>query len=376
VIVDGPSVTALQARGRLVKTVIYAPLLADLKGVRTRHGDYRESDLEKRLNKPQIVGDVVTHWLRLAGGRQTLVYAVTVAHAIAIRDAFRAMGIKAEYVCGRTLPEERAAILAMLAAGEITVVVNCGVLTKGFDCPPVSRIQVARPTKSMVLWRQILGRGLRSHPDKANCLVIDHGGMTHELGLPEDEIRWTLDPDKQAVNVTNNARATDQNGNRFIECSQCSAMRRVDAACDACGYYPPPARPEDVTIINGDLGLVDRTSRLPAEREWTLEIGRTFYREVLRYASEMGKSPGLAYYKYLEKFPTAAKPPYEWKRLAPLPPSPECGFETDRQPDLSIGPGTHMSSVQSTSPRIADRCEANFRTSWHPAAGSEAQPRA
>jgi hypothetical protein len=51
-------------------------------------------------------------------------------------------------------------------------------------------------------------------------------------------------------------------------------------------------------------------------------------------------------------------------------------LETGRQPDLSIGPGTHMSSVQSTSPRIADRCEANFRTSWRPAAGSEAQPRA
>jgi superfamily II DNA or RNA helicase len=320
IIVSGPSVKRLQELKRLVPTVTYAPLLGDLNGVRTRKGDYVEADLEKRLNKPQIVGDVVSHWLRLAQGRLTLVYAVTIAHAIAIRDAFRAAGIRCEYVCGKTLPEERAAILAMLAAGEITVVVNVGVLTKGFDCPPASCIQVARPTKSVVLWLQIIGRGLRSHPGKENCVVIDHGGMANTLGLAEDEYLWTLKEDEAVVNVTASSDR-DHHGDRFVECSQCSAQRRAEAACDVCGYYPPPAKPEDVIILNGDLGLVDRSTRMPEARDWTPAQRQEFYQMLLAIRREQGKPVGAAYYAYREKFPDAPKPPYAWTQLPSVEPS-------------------------------------------------------
>jgi superfamily II DNA or RNA helicase len=301
-IVAGPTVHELVDLGRLVPTRFYAPVNPDLAGVRTRQGEYVTADLEDRLNRPKIVGDIAENLLKYGERRQTIIYAVSVGHAVAIRDALRDVGVRAEYVCGATPEDERAALLAMLAGGEIQVIVNCMVLVEGFDCPPVSCIVLARPTKSLVLYIQMVGRGLRAHDGKADCIVIDHSGAVFRHGMPDDEIAWVLSPDDKAVNTTHERRQSDYNGNRIVECSQCGAMRTAGEPCDACGFYPPQ-RPKHVAHVNGDLGLVDRQRRVRPQ-DWSHDQRMDFWGQLAGIAEERGYKAGWVAHKFKEKFGT------------------------------------------------------------------------
>ena len=88
VLVETPQVEELIKLGHLVGTKVYAPSTPDLKGVRTRQGDYVENELAERMDRAELVGDIVTHWLRLAERRKTVVFATSVAHTVHIRDEF------------------------------------------------------------------------------------------------------------------------------------------------------------------------------------------------------------------------------------------------------------------------------------------------
>ena len=130
--IECPQVQELIDLGFLVGTVIYAPVKDTdrlLRGVRTEKGDYVTSQLEQRMNTDQLVGDIVTHWLKYGEGRRTVCFAVDVAHSVHIRDEFVRAGIRAEHLDGTTSIPEREAILARLASGETQVVTEL----HGFD---------------------------------------------------------------------------------------------------------------------------------------------------------------------------------------------------------------------------------------------------
>src|SRR5215831_7860323 len=139
-----------------------------------------------------------------------------------------------------TLKDERDATLAQLARGEITVVANCMVLTEGWDCPDVGCIVLARPTKSMGLFRQMIGRVLRPAPWKPDAIVIDHAGCVYRHGFAEDHVEWRLEPDKPAGANKTAAAYEGEIGSRIIECSNCSALRTAGEACSHCGFKPEP----------------------------------------------------------------------------------------------------------------------------------------
>ena len=193
-IIEAPQVPDLIEQGYLVPTLCYAPVDPDLRGVKTQAGDYAVEQLERRMNTDQLVGDIVSHWYRLGQNRPTVVFAVGVAHSIHLRDEFLKSGVKAEHIDGDTPKDERDAILQRLAAGETTVVTNCMVLTEGWDCPEVGCTILARPTKSMGLFRQMVGRVLRPAPGKVNAIVLDHSGAVFRHGLPEDHVEWSFRP--------------------------------------------------------------------------------------------------------------------------------------------------------------------------------------
>jgi superfamily II DNA or RNA helicase len=152
-LVECPSVAELIAGGYLVGTKVYAPATPDLSGVHVRRGDYAEAELAARMNTAKLVGDVVEHWCRLAEHRPTVVFAVDRAHSVHLRNEFRRAGVLAEHLDGATPIEERDRILAQLATGSIDLVSNCMVLTEGWDQPNVSCLVLARPTKSLGLYR-------------------------------------------------------------------------------------------------------------------------------------------------------------------------------------------------------------------------------
>jgi superfamily II DNA or RNA helicase len=172
--IEGPQTAKLIELGALVPAKVFAPVYRDVAtGVGVAQGDYVISALSRRMNTDDLVGDIVTEWLAHGESRPTVAFSVDVDHAVHIRDRFRHAGVVAEYVCGSTPLGEREQILAALGLGEVKVVANCMVLTEGWDCPPVSCIILARPTRQLGLYRQMAGRGLRPCEGKIDCVFLD-----------------------------------------------------------------------------------------------------------------------------------------------------------------------------------------------------------
>jgi DNA repair protein RadD len=294
--VECPPVQALIDQGFLVPTKVYAPSTPDLTGVRVERGDYVESQLAERMDQAKLVGDIVEHWHRLADNRKTVVFATGVAHSIHIRDEFRRSGVLAEHIDGNTPADERDDILARLSRGEVELVTNCMVLTEGWDQPDVACIVLARPTKSMGLYRQMIGRVLRPAPGKEYALVLDHAGATWQHGLVEEPVIWTLDQDRRAENPVQTARSRHA-APTLTACPECSAIRTSGQPCPACSWRPQP-KPRRVDVIDGDLAHIERNGKVTA----TGLDKRRFYAELLWICREKGWKTGAAAHKFKQKF--------------------------------------------------------------------------
>jgi superfamily II DNA or RNA helicase len=198
VLIECPPVAELIDGRFLVGTTVYAPFLPDLSGVKVERGDYVERQLAERVDRPELVGDIVSHWHRLAEGRRTIVFASSVGHSVHLRDEFRRSSVLAEHIDGTTPTNIREGILSALAVGNVEVLTNYGVLTEGWDSPTVSCVVLARPTKHHGLFRQMVGRVLRPSPGKTDALVLDHAGAVFEHGFIEEPVTWTLSPSRRA----------------------------------------------------------------------------------------------------------------------------------------------------------------------------------
>lgn len=157
------SIDGLIEQGFLVDADVYAPYDPDLSGVKTVAGDYNEKQLGDAMNKPKMVGDIVTHWLKLANGLPTVCFATNILHSQSIAAEFVKCGIAAEHISCKTPDAERLEILARVASGETKVICNAMLLTTGWDLPACRCMILARPTKSLVTYVQMVGRILRPH---------------------------------------------------------------------------------------------------------------------------------------------------------------------------------------------------------------------
>jgi superfamily II DNA or RNA helicase len=155
----------------------------DLSRVKTRMGDFVTSHLSQAVNiapRNDLVVEVFRSKLK---DRQTLCFCVDVAHTRSVADAFNAAGIPAAAVSGEMDRGARAKVLEDFHAGRIQILANCMVLTEGYDEPSVSGIILARPTKSALLYTQMIGRGTRLHPGKQNVTIIDIVDLTRDHTL-------------------------------------------------------------------------------------------------------------------------------------------------------------------------------------------------
>lgn len=153
------------------------------KGLKTQGGDFQSGELADRLTDSMAPELVAKAYAEHAGERSGLVFTPNVDSAYVFADAFRAQGISAEVVHGALPMEERRLLIKRLESGDVQVLVNCMVLTEGFDSPIVSCVVVARPTKSAPLYQQMVGRGLRLFDGQEDCLVLDVVGISQQHGL-------------------------------------------------------------------------------------------------------------------------------------------------------------------------------------------------
>ena len=312
--IECPQVADLIVGGFLVKSRVYAPVDPDLRGVRAQQGDYVVGQLERRMNTDALVGDIVEHWLKYGERHRTVCFAVGIEHSVHIRNEFVHAGVRAEHLDGTTPIAEREAILARLASGETEVVSNCMVLTEGWDMPAVGCCILARPTKQMSLYRQMVGRVLRPDDGKPDAVILDHSGAVYRHGLPEDHVEWTLAVDRRAVNPAQQKRERGE-APKLRECPSCKAVMIVPP-CGACGWQLQP-RGRAVDFEDGELGLVSRGKAIaPIYSETDRRI---FFQQLRSVQQTKGYKKGWAAHKYREKF--GDFPPWSYNELPPAIPT-------------------------------------------------------
>ena len=259
------TVPELIEMGFLSEFVTYAPSVPSLKGVKTQGGDYAVAELEKVMGNAAIMGDIVKHWFKYALNRQTLAFCPTRANSRALVELFKAAGVSAAHIDGETDRAERTEIIRAYRAGEIQVLCNVAVLTKGFDAPETSCVILARPTKSLALHIQICGRGLRTAAGKDHCIFLDHSGNMIRLGLPDQELPTTLDAgDIKRSESTRKEKA-------LIPCEFCHHLTNK-VVCPKCGEARQPRffgeRKEQIEAVEGELFYLP-TVKAPQEPKYS-----------------------------------------------------------------------------------------------------------
>jgi hypothetical protein len=173
------------------------------------------------------------------------------------------------------------------------------VLTEGWDMPEVGTCILARPTKKMGLYRQMIGRVLRPADGKPDAIILDHSGAVFKHGFAEDPVAWSLDPDSRAEAPAHQKRLDRGYCSRLLECSQCGSIRVAGDPCSHCGFLPAPP-PKAVPIAEGELGLVKNGVARPPAYD---PAERTRWHAMLAYiANERGYARGWIAHKFKEKF--------------------------------------------------------------------------
>lgn len=204
---------------------------ADTSNLHLRGGEFIAGEVEALMGEDSLVrsacAEIVEH---TEDRRSVLIFASGVHHAIHVQRVLREQGFECGFVCGDTLPLERAETLERFKTGELKYLVNVNVLTTGFDAPNIDCVVLLRPTNSPGLYYQMVGRGFRLYPSKQNCLILDFGGNILRHG-PVDAMEI-----KDSSSGTGEAPAK--------ECPQCQALiHAAYATCPECDYvFPPPER--------------------------------------------------------------------------------------------------------------------------------------
>jgi DNA repair protein RadD len=275
--VEGPGMRWMIDQGYLTDYTVICPDVADLdlsKVKKTATGELSGPQLAEAMRKcPQIVGDVVRHYLEHARGKRGITFAINLDEARKIADAFNAAGVPAAVVSSESTPDERRRAIEQLETGQLLQLVNVDLFGEGFDLPAIEVVSMARPTASLSLFYQQWGRALRlmispvlqaawdtytpeqrkafiAASGKPRAIIIDHVGNLFRHEGPPDKFRvWSL--------------ASSQSG-RIIgdaiplrSCESChKPFERLKSVCPYCGIVqtpPDPALRSDPKKVDGDL---------------------------------------------------------------------------------------------------------------------------
>lgn len=275
VIIPTCSTGDLIAEGLLAPIRYYAPTKVDLTGIRSQAGDYALDQLAEAVDRPSIIGDAVAHYRKYAHGRRAVAFCVNIAHAEHTAAAFTAAGYRAVAISGKSTRQERQQALTGLRSGAIDIVCNCALWVAGVDCPEIGCIILLRPTKSLTMYLQSVGRGLRIANGKRDLIVLDHASCVFTHGLPQETREWTLDAKPKRAGSSPPA---------VRECPSCFAAHAPAPVCPCCGHvYVRETMPQGPEQVDGELVEVDAAAlRRQRNREQAsaqtleqlIEIGR------------------------------------------------------------------------------------------------------
>jgi DNA repair protein RadD len=268
--VTGPTVAELIEAGYLSRFTCFAPTTPDLCGISTRAGDFAVDELAGIMARPVIVGSAVSSYEKLCPGKRAIVYGVDRRHSMMLAERFIERGHKAAHVDGDTPKDERRAMIKALATGKLHVITNCGLISEGLDVPAIEAVLLARPTQSLALYLQQVGRALRLAPGKDRAFILDCAGNLYRHGMPDAERQWSLD---------GKPRRQREPGDmpRLRHCEHCEAINPPKApTCTACGADLKPT-PHEQREIEAELRRIEHLRDIGALRTMR-------YNEVLEWA--------------------------------------------------------------------------------------------
>jgi superfamily II DNA or RNA helicase len=258
--VQGPTVRDLIEQGALSHYRLFAPAGIDLSGVHTKMGDFVRGELVNAVDKPSITGNAVAHYQRLAEGKRAVAFCVSVEHAEHVAAQFKAAGVPSASIDGNMDKMLRSQVLASFAAGDLLVLTSCDLISEGFDVPAIEVAILLRPTQSLGLYLQQVGRCLRVFPNKSEAIILDHAGNVSRHGLPDDERIWSLDG-KVKTRKSKPAEVPVKT------CPKCFATVASVATHCRCGHEFKAAVRE-INHVEGKLQEIDpKQARIEARRE-------------------------------------------------------------------------------------------------------------
>ncbi len=294
-LVEVISAQELIDEGYLVEPTVFGASSVDLSDVDLgSNGDYNRTQLGKAMSPTILHGELLTNWARICGGALgaetlyykdekgrervsqttcdacTVIFAPNVEKSIEIVEQFKAAGVRAEHLDGKTKPGPRRRILEQLASGEISVVSNVEILCEGWDLPRLECILGARPTRSKNMYKQMGGRLMRPDDDARIKFLLDHANWTRMHGFLSEPTTHSLTkaekrPRKNKVTFEAPLKT----------CPQCKSVQAIGVAeCIECGYDWPKREIEftDENLVQLDGKMIKRAELVPRdERQETFD---------------------------------------------------------------------------------------------------------
>ncbi len=294
-LIDVVDTRTLMEQGYLVPVRYFVPMEADLQKLGVKGWDYDMDKADKMFNQPKIVGNIVEHWLKYGEDRKTIVFAINVKHSRKICQDFEKHGIKTWHLDAHSSDEERENAFRAMESGAIKIISNVGLYREGLDVPNIGCVIMARPTKSLGLWRQCGGRGLRPAPGKADLILFDFAGIVETLGFLDDKIHWVLDANEKPWVQKRKDKDKKQ---RIKTCKVCGMIYEEDTLCPTCGSEPrKPVR--DVETVDGELKALSPEQKRN-KKDWSFKIATA--QNLKHYAIEKGYKEGWWRHAYKELF--------------------------------------------------------------------------
>ena len=241
-----PLVTKSPKAGRIDTT--YVPI---------ERGEFQQRPLEQAALTGSVTRDAVDRTLQVAAEENRtamLFFAIGVAHCAAISAELREQDVDHAVITGETPTEVRTDAIVRFRTGELRGLVNCNVLTTGFDARNIDLIAFMRPTVSPVLWTQAAGRGMRTWPGKADCRLLDFGGNIQRHG-PINAIRL------RPQGARHDAQAA---ADRVRVCPRCDEINEITTAvCTSCGMVLIKPRVSTITSIESTAPAIDAQADRP-----------------------------------------------------------------------------------------------------------------
>ena len=279
--IKGPSVSSLIERNFLSEYKAFAPAVVNTESLHTRMGDFIKSELSDLMNRPTVTGSAIHEYKRNAMGKRNIVFCSSILHSETVVASFNAAGIPARHVDGETPHNEREESLRLFQEGKILVLSNVDLFGEGLDIPSVEAVTLLRPTQSLCLHIQQIGRALRPSPGKTHAIILDQAGNIERHGLPDEEREWNLDG---VVHVKSGQREPS-----VKICSTCfAAQKSGPPKCIYCGSEFR-IKPRKIKQQDGELGEINKDELIASRKAKRQEQGRA---ETLSDLIAIGKSRG------------------------------------------------------------------------------------